>query len=128
MAKQWEFRKIRTIAVEKLRANLGGDPARRVALAIQFDLEEWLIPALSELAQRDEPMNMADVNVMGVEVVLKIARVRESKSADCSAPRPASVTGFPSPWSIPPPPGAKQSTGRKDSKDLTPIIKQIFGL
>src|SRR5438309_2034676 len=54
------------------------DPVEKVGLAFQYDIHEWLLPGLNELAKRPEPISIKDVELLGWEVALKVAEVRES--------------------------------------------------
>ncbi|KAH7883264.1 hypothetical protein F5I97DRAFT_1903676 [Phlebopus sp. FC_14] len=79
LSKLWEFDDVHKFAIHEVPyASVQKEPAEKVALAFQYDIEPWLLPALNELAQRPEPINKDDVELLGLEVALKVAAVRES--------------------------------------------------
>jgi hypothetical protein len=53
------------------------DSVIKIKLAIDYHVEEWLLPALNSLVQRAEPMDIDDANRLGVDYTLKIAAIRE---------------------------------------------------
>ena len=74
----WQFQQIRTIALENLPCqSVEKSPTEKVTLAFQYDIKHWLLPGLNQLAQWSEPINVADVQLLGLEVALKIAAVHE---------------------------------------------------
>ncbi|KAF9239120.1 hypothetical protein BU15DRAFT_62137 [Melanogaster broomeanus] len=79
LATLWEFGVIRKKAIEALEA-LPITPVDRIALATQYDIEDWMIPSINAMAQRPEPIGVEDVQRLGLDVALKIASVRERVS------------------------------------------------
>jgi len=73
----WAFDKIRRIAIHEM-SQFKVDPVEKYLLGKQYDVAEWLVPALNELAQREKPMGINDVERLGLDCVLKVAEVRES--------------------------------------------------
>ena len=74
----WEFGGLRRSAIDKL--DHGFDPVSpvdRFILAIQYDIKEWVLPALLKLAQRPKPISPEEGRKLGLNVALKIASVRE---------------------------------------------------
>ena len=49
----------------------------KVILAQRFDVSTWLVPTLNALAQREEIINLSEANRLGMDWVLKLAKVRE---------------------------------------------------
>ncbi|KAF8836865.1 hypothetical protein BDN67DRAFT_936189 [Paxillus ammoniavirescens] len=76
LAALWEFDDARKQAIKAL-AVLPVPPVDKAALAMQYDIKDWLLPALNALAQRPEPIGIGDVDRLGLDVALKIASVRE---------------------------------------------------
>ncbi|KAF8836862.1 hypothetical protein BDN67DRAFT_1014319 [Paxillus ammoniavirescens] len=52
-------------------------PVDKVALAMQYNIKDWLLPALNAIAQWPKPIGAGDVDRLGLDVALKIASVRE---------------------------------------------------
>ena len=79
LARMWEFDGIHKYAVKNMPYNqICKTSAEKVALAIKYDIQPWLLPGLNELAQRKESLGNHDLELLGPEVVLKVAAVRES--------------------------------------------------
>ena len=53
------------------------DPIDKVVLAMQYEIKEWLLPALLKLAQRSEPISIEESRRIGLETAVKLASVRE---------------------------------------------------
>ena len=82
----WNFEVVFKTAVAMLEQEFDLDrvPARRVAIAARFNITKWLLTGLNALAQREEPMNKDDVAILGIDYVLKLAKVREMYPGDRS--------------------------------------------
>jgi hypothetical protein len=77
LSTMWSFEDLRDLAIQNM-AQLSIDPVERAALASEYNIDEWLLPALNELAQREEPIGIEEANRLGWETALQIAAVRES--------------------------------------------------
>ena len=49
----------------------------RIRLAREFDIPSWEEPAYLEICGRDEPLTMAEAEVLGLKAVLYVGMVRE---------------------------------------------------
>ena len=79
LARMWEFDGVFENSAEKVAYDsVKLSPVEKVALASQYNIEEWLVPGLYELANRPEPICTKDVDILGLDVALKVAAVRES--------------------------------------------------
>ncbi len=77
----WQFQSLCRVALDKLKLylpHLNEDPVRWLCLARQYDVEEWLLPSLRALARRRQAIQLEEVELLGVETVVKVAEVRES--------------------------------------------------
>lgn len=104
----WEFDQVHKYAVNKMPyTKVLRDPAEKVALAVQYDVQHWLVPGLMELAQRKEPLGSRDFEFLGPELTLKVAAIRES----VTAPR-----------------GISLIVGSRDARslDFTQVITRVF--
>ncbi|KAG6328814.1 hypothetical protein ID866_10276 [Astraeus odoratus] len=72
----WDFKAVRQAAIDVLNVSQIG-PVDRVVLARQYDIKDWLLPALNHLAQRPEPTSLEEAGRMGIDFALKLASVRE---------------------------------------------------
>lgn len=73
----WEMEAIRALAIEKIDKK-PLDPVQKYLAAVEMKVDQWIVPALLEIAQRPEPLSMHDYEVLGIDCVLRLARVRES--------------------------------------------------
>ncbi|KAI0326136.1 hypothetical protein GY45DRAFT_150028 [Cubamyces sp. BRFM 1775] len=76
----WQFARQRRVAIDRLcplleAANI---PARWLWLARQYDVDEWLFPALHALARRTQPIQVEEAESLGIATAIKMAEVRES--------------------------------------------------
>jgi len=85
LANMWSFDNLRGIAIKHL-AKLRLEPVQKIALAMDYHLPKWLVPALNRLAQREQPLGRDDLQRLGADVALKIAEVRGAYPPAC--PRP----------------------------------------
>lgn len=79
LSTMWEFLRLKDLAVHNLDGllSLQALPAQRVALARQYDIKAWLIPAFNALAQRESPLTKEDFEAIGLDDFLKLVQVRE---------------------------------------------------
>jgi len=77
LSTMWSFDDLRDLAILNM-SQLSIDPIERAALAKEYSIDEWLLPALNELAQREEPIGIEEARRLGWETALQIAAVRES--------------------------------------------------
>ncbi|KAI5996623.1 hypothetical protein F5J12DRAFT_352718 [Pisolithus orientalis] len=74
----WEFTGLRNAAIEYLDCPLRPlDPITKVELALQYNIQEWLLSALLVLARRSAPISIEEGRRIGFENALKLASVRE---------------------------------------------------
>ncbi|KAG6330947.1 hypothetical protein ID866_8140, partial [Astraeus odoratus] len=67
----WDFQATRQAAIDALHASQI-EPVDRVVLAQQYDIKDWLLPALNQLAQRVEPISLEEAGQIGVDFALKV--------------------------------------------------------
>ena len=96
LATMWDFSAIRQCSIDILRPMLFPDPARRFVLARQYGITSWLIPALNDLARREQPLTQTDVDTMGLEDVLKLAQEQHNYCSQCQGyvPKPRAHFNF----------------------------------
>ncbi|KAH7928668.1 hypothetical protein BV22DRAFT_1030418 [Leucogyrophana mollusca] len=73
----WEFDAAKAVAVEHL-TSFAIDPVKKIYLAREYDVQQWLVPALNGIARRSQPIGMKDAEKLGVDLALGMAAVRES--------------------------------------------------
>ncbi|KAI0631074.1 hypothetical protein C8Q77DRAFT_1074944 [Trametes polyzona] len=102
---RWDFSALRRVAIYKLATILSeSDSVRWLCLARQFNVGEWLLESLARLARRTQALQMEEVDLLGIETVVKMAEVRESYNAYS---------------------GSYMNIGR-EGYDFSPKIKQLF--
>lgn len=78
IASRYDFDDIRERAIKEIssfRPPL--EPVRMVELALRHDVPQWLEPGYCALCQRQQPMNEAEVNKVGLHLAVKISRARD---------------------------------------------------
>jgi hypothetical protein len=83
----WGFHAIRQKAI----TNLSGsslDPVDKIILSKRYDVPGWLVPALNQIAQREEHLSIEDARrlsaVAGWEFPIHIGHVRETYGGNAS--------------------------------------------
>ncbi|KAJ3573832.1 hypothetical protein NP233_g2178 [Leucocoprinus birnbaumii] len=78
LSKMWDMGRVRSTAINHLVPDLEDDPSYRWKLAKQYDIEDWIQPALDKLIRRNESLGLRDLQFLDLDTVLRIAAVRES--------------------------------------------------
>jgi len=76
LSTMWEFTSPRQYAITQI-SKLGISSARRINLARDYHIREWLLPSLVAYAQQEDAITADDVDLLGWEVVLKLLQARE---------------------------------------------------
>ncbi|KAF8963593.1 hypothetical protein BDZ97DRAFT_1758440 [Flammula alnicola] len=74
IATQWEFASIRRLSIDCLSKNLA--TADRVAIGKCYDVQQWLVPAYTDLCIREQPLGLNEGQKLGMEDVIEIYRIR----------------------------------------------------
>ncbi|KAF8594460.1 hypothetical protein BDV93DRAFT_611864 [Ceratobasidium sp. AG-I] len=78
LATTYEYPALRSFAIKGLQdASLGA--IDRIQLAREFGLSSWKEPAYIELCERDEPITTLEASVLGLNVFVQLARIREKE-------------------------------------------------
>ncbi|EIN06768.1 hypothetical protein PUNSTDRAFT_46162 [Punctularia strigosozonata HHB-11173 SS5] len=77
LSTMWQFDHIRSLAIRTLSV-IPMEAVSKVVLAKTYNVEEWIVPSLNEIARRSEPIGVEDAAQLGLEWALKLAEVRES--------------------------------------------------
>ncbi|KAF8141149.1 hypothetical protein EV363DRAFT_1307235 [Boletus edulis] len=112
LARMWEFDAIHKRAVQNMPYERISRPSvEKVGFAVHYDIQPWFLPAVNELARRKEPLGNDDLAVLGPELALKVAAVRESFAINRN--------GL-----------LKLTSGLRDASmvDFTSVIKSVFQL
>lgn len=68
---------VKAEAIRQMTPLLEKLPAMQVKLSLEHGVEEWLVPGLNQLVQREEPLNKDDVDLIGLDYALRIMTLRE---------------------------------------------------
>lgn len=113
LASQWDFVEVKALAIRELQARPIG-PLQRILLYREYAVNEaHLHQAFTELAVRDESLNMDEGRLLGLETVLQLADARERARAPIS---PGNRSGGP------------RSPATHTGAQLDEIIKDAFKL
>ena len=79
----WRFSRGRQSVLEKLKTI--ADPITKVLLWEEhaLDAEEWLIPAVTAIARREQSLTIEEGTRLGLENVIRISCIRETYSCTC---------------------------------------------
>lgn len=75
MSTRWEFSSLRELAIEQLHDIAA--PVNQVALAKQFHIDEWLIPAYVTLCKRQELFTVEEGRMLGTDGLVMIAQLQK---------------------------------------------------
>jgi len=73
---RWGFGSIRRRALNAI--NPLATPHDRLVLARHNSVDDWVVPALSALCERGEPLSLDEARQMNIDDVVLVARVREN--------------------------------------------------
>ncbi|KAJ1311821.1 hypothetical protein OPQ81_010282 [Rhizoctonia solani] len=90
VATMYEYQALQDYCVQRLEA-LELDAVKRIGIAREFDLPSWEGPAYHELGIREEPITRDEAKIIGLDVFVTIAEIREKEQ------RPRSLRGPPLP-------------------------------
>ncbi|KAI6043412.1 hypothetical protein EDC04DRAFT_2891036 [Pisolithus marmoratus] len=122
LSTMWEFTSLRTAAISWLDTSgasaYRSDHVERIVFAMQYGIEEWLLPSLLALAQRPDPISVEEGRRLGIETALKLASVREKLKLEKRYNGKQEIS--------------KLVIGDRDTEaarlDFTPMIRKIFDL
>ncbi|KAF8600049.1 hypothetical protein BDV93DRAFT_410939, partial [Ceratobasidium sp. AG-I] len=75
LANKWEFSELRAYLLPLAEKVL--NDVDKIAFSREFDVKDWLSPALTKLCQRKEPLTSEEASKLGVENLLLVSRIRE---------------------------------------------------
>lgn len=78
LATKWSMASVRQFAIAELEDQAFGG-ADKVAAAREFSVPGWELDGLADLAKRDAPMSMVEVEKIGIQTVVEISALREMK-------------------------------------------------
>ncbi|KAI6124778.1 hypothetical protein EDD16DRAFT_1703578 [Pisolithus croceorrhizus] len=78
LSTMWEFKDLREVAIQHLDLpSRPLAPVEKFVLASKYGIKRWLLPALTQLAERPWPISVEEGRRIGLENALKLAAVRE---------------------------------------------------
>lgn len=75
LSTRWGFTSIRRLALTTIKPPT---PHDQLLLARTYSVDEWVVPALSALCGRTEPLTLSEARQMDIEDVVLVVTVRES--------------------------------------------------
>ena len=107
----WGFNAVYERAIDHLKDEVS--PVGRVVLGQTYNLhfESWILPAMNEIMRRKEPISLEEGRLLGLDMALRLASVREQ----ISVPRLFSSYDIV--------PGSRPNVGTLDFK---PILRETF--
>ena len=74
LSTRWDFASIRRLALNNIQPPTSHD---RLLLARTYSVNDWLVPALSELCEKRVPLSLDEARQMDIEDVVLVATIRE---------------------------------------------------
>ena len=74
LSTRWSFTSIRRLALTAIKPPT---PLDRLVLARTYSVDDWVVPALSALCERTEPLTLSEARQMDIEDVVLVVTVRE---------------------------------------------------
>jgi hypothetical protein len=74
LSARWDFAPIRSLALNNIQPPT---PHNRLLLAYTYSINDWVVPALSELCERGAPLSLDEACQMDIEDVVLVATIRE---------------------------------------------------
>jgi len=133
---RFKMEKVRNRAIREITL-FELDAVDRIVLAVNHDVPAWLTPAYVVLCQREEPIREEEAEKLGLSVMVKLARARESVRDLSQVPAPETLKGpfgqqssiecYPSfEWEVGPPgPPGPRSPSPKQPRLNTAHVERI---
>jgi hypothetical protein len=74
LSTRWGFASLRKLALGSIEPPM---PHDRLLLARKYSVDDWVVPALSELCKRTAPLTLSEASQMDIEDVILVSTVRE---------------------------------------------------
>jgi len=81
VARKFSMQKIRDLAIDRLA--LIATPAEKVELANDYSIEDWLVPAFTDLCLKLEPLSIDDGYRLGIDGVIKLQEMQTEIKSNC---------------------------------------------
>ena len=88
LSTRWGFTSVRDLA---LRCANPPSAYHRLLLARKHAIDQWILPALSELCERPQPLSVDEARLMDVEDIVLVGSVRESVRSHALSVHPAKI-------------------------------------
>ncbi|KAI6046289.1 hypothetical protein EDC04DRAFT_3086367 [Pisolithus marmoratus] len=78
LSRMWQMEELHRAALNRLKYSAVRKSAvEKLALALEYEIQHWIVPAVNELARRPQPISVEDTQILGLETASKVAAVRE---------------------------------------------------
>ncbi|KAI6015577.1 hypothetical protein EDC04DRAFT_643623 [Pisolithus marmoratus] len=95
LSRMWQMEELHRAALNHLKYSAVRKGAvEKLALALELEIEHWIMPGVNELARRSQPISIEDAQILGLETALKVAAVRESLISESLRLRAGSKDAF----------------------------------
>ena len=126
LADMWDMDNVRELSISNLTPLLEYKPARQIALARRFHVDEWLLPAFKRLVYRKDAVDELDMDELGARSALTVAAIREEFHLTVNTYRSGYGNQTTSQWSL-------EESGRGEipwgtcEDILTDRLREAFG-
>ncbi|KIO30408.1 hypothetical protein M407DRAFT_20475 [Tulasnella calospora MUT 4182] len=76
LANMWEFEQLRDYILKHLNKSIT-DPLKRIEIADDLGIDQWIAPALAQLCNREAPLTPAEGVRLGFKRFAEVSRLRE---------------------------------------------------
>jgi hypothetical protein len=91
LSTRWGFASIRRLALTAIKPPT---PYDRLLLARTYSVDEWVVPALSALCERAQPLTISEARQMDIEDVVLVVTVREGVRSRTLQARVAEISRY----------------------------------
>jgi hypothetical protein len=95
LSTRWGFTSIRELAIRCLEPP---SAYHRLLLARKFGIDQWTLPALSELCERPQPLSVDEARLMDVEDIVLVGSVRERVRSSTLTVEPSEIRSCIEAW------------------------------
>jgi hypothetical protein len=126
----WVLDSVRRLAIKQLN-KARFDSVDKLVLAVKYHIDEWVVDTLNKIAQREEPLDITDADrllpVVGIDYLLKIARVREDAPTHATTGKSTCYCNNHDRHMRPGVSCTDTGYMQRSQRDFRPVIRRVFG-
>jgi hypothetical protein len=119
LSTRWGFTSIRELAIRCLEPP---SAHHRLLLARKYGVDQWVLPALSELCERPQPLNVDEARFMDFEDIVLVGSVRERVRSRTLTANPSEIRSCIDAWKKGEPWSRVESESGPPSPAMPPVM------